>query len=65
MVSKEEREATTKLMKHMVVQWRKRRRYANDMLDGIMEGYPHPKKQLIEEIGLETDEEVGAVMPVM
>ncbi|KAK4299658.1 hypothetical protein Pmani_028080 [Petrolisthes manimaculis] len=65
LVSKEEREATTKQMKQMVVQWRKRRRCANDMLDGIMEGYPHSKKKLIKEIGLETDEEVGAVMPVI
>ncbi|XP_075164838.1 homologous-pairing protein 2 homolog [Haematobia irritans] len=39
--------------------YRKRKRICTDMLDAIMEGYPKTKKALIEDIGVETDEEVG------
>ncbi|KAK2562087.1 Homologous-pairing protein 2-like protein, partial [Acropora cervicornis] len=36
---------------------------ATEILNGILEGYPKPKKQLIEDIGIETDEEYGTVIP--
>jgi len=49
--------------KQFVQMWRKRKRMATDILNGILEGYPKPKKQLIEDIGIETDEEYGAVIP--
>ncbi|XP_065644593.1 homologous-pairing protein 2 homolog [Hydra vulgaris] len=42
--------------------WRKRKRMANDILDTILEGYPKSKKELLDETGLETDEDVGVVM---
>ena len=29
------------------------------IVDAIMEGYPRSKKELLEEIGIETDEDVG------
>ncbi|XP_045596094.2 homologous-pairing protein 2 homolog [Procambarus clarkii] len=63
LVSKEEKDKITKASEQMIKQWRKRRRMALDILDAIMEGYPHPKKQLFEEIGIETDEDVGVVLP--
>ncbi|XP_064401382.1 homologous-pairing protein 2 homolog isoform X2 [Halichondria panicea] len=44
-------------------QWRKRKRMANDMLEAILEGYPKSKKQLCEEVGIETDEESGVKLP--
>jgi hypothetical protein len=31
--------------------------------DAILDGYPNPKKALYEEIGVETDQDVGAKMP--
>lgn len=31
------------------------------MIETIMEGYPGTKKKLMEDIGLETDEDVGFV----
>ncbi|GBP71608.1 Homologous-pairing protein 2 homolog [Eumeta japonica] len=37
-------------------EYRKRKRIATDIIESIMEGYPKPKKCLIEELGLETDE---------
>lgn len=40
-------------------EYRKRKRLCNDMIDGIMEGYPKPKKKLIEDTEIETDEAVG------
>eukprot|EP00794_Sanderia_malayensis_P003394 gene3394-3884_t len=39
--------------------WRKRKRMAMDIINCILEGYPKSKKQLLEEVGVETDEEVG------
>lgn len=46
-----------------VKEWRKRKRLANDMIDAILEGYPKGKKALIEETGVETDEDVNVSMP--
>lgn len=39
--------------------YKKRKRMCLDMLDAILENYPKTKKQLYEEVGLETDEDVG------
>ncbi|KAG0413146.1 hypothetical protein HPB47_009720 [Ixodes persulcatus] len=46
-----------------VKEWRRRKRMANDMLDAILEGYPKGKKALLEETGVETDEDAKVVMP--
>lgn len=63
LVSKEEQDRVRKESEGMTKHWRKRRRMAVDMLDAILEGYPHPKAHLYEEIGVETDQDVGAVLP--
>ncbi len=34
-----------------------------NIIDAILENYPKSKKVLLEEIGIETDEAVGAKMP--
>ncbi|KAL5287711.1 hypothetical protein ACFFRR_008547 [Megaselia abdita] len=39
--------------------YRKRKRICMDIVDNIMDGYPKSKKKLIEEIGIETDDQVG------
>ncbi|XP_037093160.1 homologous-pairing protein 2 homolog isoform X1 [Pollicipes pollicipes] len=44
-------------------EWRKRKRITNDIVDAIMEGYPKKKKDLYEEVGLETDQDVGVTLP--
>ena len=46
-----------------VSEWRKRKRMCSDMLEAILEGYPKTKKALLEDIGIEADEDVGAKMP--
>lgn len=63
LVSKEERDKVVKENEAMTKQWRKRKRIAMDILDAILEGYPHPKAQLYEEIGIETDQEAGVSLP--
>ncbi|KAL9968421.1 hypothetical protein ACROYT_G026797 [Oculina patagonica] len=62
-VTPAEKDKIYKEHKQFVQTWRKRKRMATDILNGILEGYPKPKKQLIEDIGIETDEEYGAVIP--
>ncbi|KAI4467675.1 tbp-1 interacting protein [Holotrichia oblita] len=46
-------------------EYRKRKRMCKDMLDTILEGYPKSKKHLFEEIGIETDEDVGFTLEEM
>ncbi|XP_066987835.1 LOW QUALITY PROTEIN: homologous-pairing protein 2 homolog [Macrobrachium rosenbergii] len=62
LVSKEEKEKIEGESENMNKMWRKRKRMAMDILDAILEGYPKPKKVLLEEIGVETDEDVGVVL---
>ncbi|XP_064104604.1 LOW QUALITY PROTEIN: homologous-pairing protein 2 homolog [Macrobrachium nipponense] len=62
LVSKEEKEKIEGESDNMNKMWRKRKRMAMDILDAILEGYPKPKKVLFEEIGVETDEEVGVAL---
>uniref|UniRef100_A0A3B3Q517 Homologous-pairing protein 2 homolog n=1 Tax=Paramormyrops kingsleyae TaxID=1676925 RepID=A0A3B3Q517_9TELE len=38
---------------------------ASDMVDAILEGYPKSKKQFLEEVGLETDEDCKVKIPDM
>ena len=63
LISKEERQKISKQTGTMVQHWKKRKRMAADMVDCILEGYPKTKKHLIEEIGIETDEELGLKVP--
>lgn len=46
-----------------VDEWKKRKRLAMNVLDMISEYYDKDRKVLIEEIGIETDEEVGVAIP--
>ncbi|XP_052776506.1 homologous-pairing protein 2 homolog [Mya arenaria] len=62
-VSPEEKEKAYKDRETYVKAWRKRKRMTNDILNAILEGYPKPKKQLYEDIGIETDEEYNVKPP--
>ena len=44
-------------------EWRKRKRLAVDAFDAILEHYPKSKREFYEEVGVETDEDAGVVMP--
>ncbi|VDK31739.1 unnamed protein product [Taenia asiatica] len=42
-----------------VAEWRKRKRMAMDIIDAVAEGYPKSRKELMEDVGIETDEDQG------
>ncbi|XP_014665357.1 PREDICTED: homologous-pairing protein 2 homolog [Priapulus caudatus] len=62
-VSPEEKDKIYKAKAHYMKEWRKRKRMTMDVLNAILDGYPKSKKELLEEIGLETDEDCGVCMP--
>lgn len=62
-VSPEERQQTVKARTTYIKEWRKRKRMVTDITNTILEGYPRSKKDLLEEVGIETDEDAGIVIP--
>ncbi|GAB6032293.1 PSMC3 interacting protein [Chamberlinius hualienensis] len=64
LVTAEDKKTITTNRDKYVKEWRKRRRCADDMLNAILEGYPKDKKALYEEIGVETDVDVGVQIPI-
>lgn len=62
-VSPHERKALMKSREMYIKEWRTRKRIANDILNSILEGYPKSKKELYEDIGIETDEDFKVKPP--
>ncbi|XP_066998730.2 homologous-pairing protein 2 homolog [Anabrus simplex] len=62
-VSPQERERIKKEYEKNLKEWRKRKLLCMDIVNSILEGYPKSKKALLEEIGVETDEDVGVAYP--
>lgn len=62
-VTPEEREKVYKERSLYVKEWKKRKRLASDMMGSILEGYPKSKKQFLEEVGVETDEDHKVTVP--
>ncbi|XP_033999721.1 homologous-pairing protein 2 homolog [Trematomus bernacchii] len=62
-VTPEEKEKVYTDRNVYVKEWKKRKRLASDMMDSILEGYPKSKKQFLEEVGVETDEDCKVVVP--
>uniref|UniRef100_A0A8B9HGX7 Homologous-pairing protein 2 homolog n=1 Tax=Astyanax mexicanus TaxID=7994 RepID=A0A8B9HGX7_ASTMX len=62
-VTPEEREKVYKERILYVKEWKKRKRLASDMIGAILEGYPKSKKQFLEEVGVETDEDHKVTVP--
>ena len=63
MVDQDTMNAAQSQQSHQVKEWRKRKRMFNGIADAILDGYPHPKKQFYEEVGVETDLDVNVKMP--
>nr|KAI8740543.1 putative homologous-pairing protein 2 [Biomphalaria glabrata] len=63
LISKEEKDKVFKNREKFVKEWRKRKRIATDILNSVLEGYPKTKKQLFEEVGIETDEDYNVKPP--
>ncbi|CAH8676278.1 unnamed protein product [Schistosoma rodhaini] len=47
----------------MINEWKKRKRIAMNIVDAVAESYPSSKKQLMSDIGIETDEDHGITIP--
>lgn len=62
-VSKEEKRNVEQQHESAVLEWRKRKRLCLGIINAIMETYQKPKKVFMSEVGITTDEEVGAKMP--
>ncbi|XP_034751170.1 homologous-pairing protein 2 homolog [Etheostoma cragini] len=62
-VTPEEKEKVYKEKNAYVKEWKKRKRLASDMMNAILEGYPKSKKQFLDEVGVETDEDCKVVVP--
>ncbi|XP_041319015.1 homologous-pairing protein 2 homolog [Pyrgilauda ruficollis] len=62
-VTPEEKEKVCREQQLYRREWRRRKRMATELLDAILEGYPKSKKQFFEEVGIETDEDHGVVLP--
>ncbi|KAI5629420.1 homologous-pairing protein 2-like [Silurus asotus] len=62
-VTPEEREKVYKERILYVKEWKKRKRLAADMMGAILEGYPKSKKEFLEEVGVETDEDHKVKIP--
>uniref|UniRef100_A0A0B7A6W4 Homologous-pairing protein 2 homolog n=1 Tax=Arion vulgaris TaxID=1028688 RepID=A0A0B7A6W4_9EUPU len=63
LISKEEKDKVFKNREKYVKEWRKRKRITSDILNSILEGYPKTKKQLYDDIGIETDEDYNVKPP--
>ncbi|XP_072224726.1 homologous-pairing protein 2 homolog [Leuresthes tenuis] len=62
-VTPEEKEKVYKERDVYVKEWKKRKRLASDMMNAILEGYPKSKKEFLEEVGVETDEDCKVAFP--
>lgn len=58
-ISDKDRNQMIKDRENHLKEYRKRKRICMDILNSILENCPKPKKALLEEIGIETDEDVG------
>ncbi|KAE8752574.1 hypothetical protein FOCC_FOCC000696 [Frankliniella occidentalis] len=58
-VNPEDRKKVDRLHETMLREYRKRKRMCMDVLEQVLENHPKSKKELIEEIGIVTDEEAG------
>ncbi|KAJ3047016.1 PSMC3 interacting protein [Rhizophlyctis rosea] len=58
-MSSEDKKRIETGLESMRTEWRKRKRMFKDMWDAVTENLPGDRKELMEEIGIETDESVG------
>lgn len=58
-VSEEEKRSVTAKYEMYEKEYKKRKRMCKEIIGQIMEGYPKTEKKLLEDIGIETDEDVG------
>lgn len=62
-LEKSERDKIRTNRARILGQWRARKKMGTSILEAALEGWPGSKADLIEEVGIELDEAVGAVLP--
>ena len=62
-VDANQKKKITEDRKAVVNQWRKRKRMTVDLMNAVLEGYPKTKKQFLDEVGIETDEDCKVTIP--
>ena len=62
-VTKEERDRVAVKRECAVNEWRKRKRMCDAVVDAIMESYPKSKRILVDDMGIEIDEDAGVKLP--
>ncbi|CAL8094225.1 unnamed protein product [Calicophoron daubneyi] len=62
-ITAEELETVSAARSRLIGEWRKRKRIAMNIIDAVAESYPKSKKQLIADVGIETDEDCGVALP--
>eukprot|EP00088_Acartia_fossae_P022801 TRINITY_DN2390_c0_g1_i15.p1 TRINITY_DN2390_c0_g1~~TRINITY_DN2390_c0_g1_i15.p1 ORF type:complete len:210 (-),score=79.15 TRINITY_DN2390_c0_g1_i15:206-835(-) len=63
LITTEEKNRINKEYEAAIKLWKKRKRTCTSAQDSILESCSKKKKDLLEEIGIDTDESVGAVIP--
>ena len=62
-VSREERDRVTVKRDASVNEWRRRKRMCEAVIDAVLESYPKSKRILVDDMGIELDEDVGVKVP--
>lgn len=62
-VSREERDRVTVKRDAAVNEWRRRKRMCEAVIDAVLESYPKSKRILVDDMGIELDEDVGVKVP--
>ncbi|KAL7058732.1 hypothetical protein AAHC03_014051 [Spirometra sp. Aus1] len=58
-ISPEDFTKAEKRCQSAVSEWKKRKRMAMEIIDAVAEGYPKSRRQMMEDMGVETDEDRG------
>jgi 26S proteasome regulatory subunit (ATPase 3-interacting protein) len=58
-VPEDQKERIKKDHENNIKEWKKRKRLCMDIIETILESYPASKRSLLDEMGIETDEDVG------
>lgn len=58
-IPEDHKERMQKDHENNIKEWKKRKRLCMDIIESILESYPNSKRSLLDEMGIETDEDVG------
>ena len=58
-IPEDHKERMQKDHENNIKEWKKRKRLCMDIIETILESYPDSKRSLLDEMGIETDEDVG------